>query len=212
MRAVEKLFTGGRFHEVTLDEVAREAGVGKGTLYRYFQDKEDLFFETAHSGFDSLCELLKSKVPDGADFPEQLLEACLQIGSFFQQRRHLLEMMQSEEGRASLATRKLRLRWMEKRKMLVEAISGIIRKGIQEKRVRSDIEPEVQASFLLGLLRTRARDLQEADERMRRYEVVIDIFCNGVSYQKPNETDSPGVASESKGAPEPSLERLKPQA
>jgi AcrR family transcriptional regulator len=45
LRALEKVLKDRRFDEVTVDEVADEAGVGKGTVYRHFQDKENLFFE-----------------------------------------------------------------------------------------------------------------------------------------------------------------------
>ena len=44
MRAAEKLFTSRRYHEISLDAVVQEARVGKGTIYRYFQSKDDLFF------------------------------------------------------------------------------------------------------------------------------------------------------------------------
>ncbi len=62
MLAAERLFLGRPFHEVTTDQVAHEAHVGKGTIYRYFKSKDDLFFETAHRGFDELCELLHREV------------------------------------------------------------------------------------------------------------------------------------------------------
>ena len=65
MQAAESLFTSRRLHEITLDDVAREAQVGKGTIYRYFQDKDDLFFQTATQGFDELCDLLQQRVQIG---------------------------------------------------------------------------------------------------------------------------------------------------
>ena len=37
MLAVEKLATSRRFHEITLEEVAKTAKIGKGTIYHYFQ-------------------------------------------------------------------------------------------------------------------------------------------------------------------------------
>lgn len=45
LQALEKVLRDRRFDEVTVDEVAEAAGVGKGTVYRYFRDKEDLFFQ-----------------------------------------------------------------------------------------------------------------------------------------------------------------------
>ncbi len=45
LSALERLLPGRRFHEITLEEVAREAQVGKGTIYLYFHDKDALFAE-----------------------------------------------------------------------------------------------------------------------------------------------------------------------
>lgn len=45
LTALNNLLPGKRFHEITLDEVARAAQVGKGTIYLYFHDKDALFYE-----------------------------------------------------------------------------------------------------------------------------------------------------------------------
>lgn len=180
MQAAERLFTSRRFHEITMEDVAREAGVGKGTIYRYFQDKDDLFFQTAMGGFDQLCELLRRKVPGNASFAEQLLTACRHIGRFFEHRRQLSRMMQSEEGRMSWGSGDLHRRWVEQRKRLVAAMGEMICKGVAEGEVRADIPPEVLANFLLGMLRTRARDMCDVPQDLRQHEVVVELFWRGV--------------------------------
>jgi TetR/AcrR family fatty acid metabolism transcriptional regulator len=181
MQAAEKLFSSRRFHEITTDDVAREAKVGKGTIYRYFRDKDDLFFETANSGFEELCQLLREKVSRKAAFSRQLLETCVQISEFFVRRRELFEMMQSEDGRMSLEMGRLGRRWQEKRKKLVDALAVILAGGVQEGTVRSDVAPDVLANFLLGMLRTRTRDLQDYPEAAKRFEMIVDVFCKGAA-------------------------------
>jgi AcrR family transcriptional regulator len=180
MRVVEKLATNRRFHEITLDEVAEAAGVGKGTIYRYFADKDELFFQVATSGFEELCELLKRTVPCDTSFTEKLLNACKQITKFFAARRQLLQMMQTEANLAYWRKGKIRQRWLNKRKMLVNALADIFCDGIAEGMVRTDISAEVMATFLLGLLRTRARDLQGVSENMKNCKLLVDMFLNGV--------------------------------
>ncbi len=180
MGAVEKLFTSRRFHEVTLDDVAQAAGVGKGTIYRYFEDKDDLFFQTAISGFDDLCALLRGKKPEDTPFGEELLSACVEISTFFDRRRQLLRMIQVEEGRMHWCEGSIRERWMAHRKKLVAAVGEIIARGMAEGEIRSDISAEVLAGFLLGMLRTRAHDFADAPEGARRYELIVDLFCRGV--------------------------------
>ena len=179
MNAAEKLFTRRRLHEITLDDVAQAARVGKGTIYRHFRNKDDLFFQVATSGFDELCELLQRKVPEDEPFARQLLDACSQISTFFEHRRQLFRMMQTEEARMRWCQGKLRERWTEKRRKLVAAVGSIISRGVAEGEIRTDIPPEVLAGFLLGMLRTRARALADAPEAMRQLEVLVDLFRRG---------------------------------
>jgi len=180
MLVVEKLATNRRFHEITLDEIAEAAGVGKGTIYRYFADKDDLFFQVATSGFEELCELLKRTVPCDSSFTEELLSACKQITLFFADRRQLLQMMQTEANLAYWRKGKIRQRWLDKRKMLVNALADIFCNGIAEGMLRTDISAEVMATYLLGLLRIRARDLQDMPENMKNCKLLVDMFLNGV--------------------------------
>ena len=179
MQAAEKLFTSRRFHEITTDEVARVAGVGKGTMYRYFRDKDDLFFQTTLAGFDELCDLVRRHTAGDAPFAEQLLAACRQVCEFFDGRRELFRMMLAEDFRLSVSKGTLYERWMEHRKKLIAAMADVLRCGVAEGQVRGDVPPDVLANFLMGLLRTRVRDLEEAPAAVRRIELVIDLFRCG---------------------------------
>jgi len=178
MKAAERLFAKGRVHEVTLDDVARAAQVGKGTIYRYFRDKDDLFFQTATSGFDDLCDLLR-EVPDEPDFQRRLLAACRQIVAFFDRRRHLIRMMQAEEGHALRAPGQARERWMQRRRGLVSAVADILAQGEASAEIRGDIPSEVLATYLLGLLRARSNDLPDTPVEQRSLEQALDLFWSG---------------------------------
>jgi len=181
MRVVENLATNRRFHEITLDEVAEAAKVGKGTIYHYFKDKDDLFFQVATSGFEELYGLLKQKVPYNASFSEKLLDVCKLISRFFATRRQLLQMMQSEASLVYWRRGKIRQRWLAKRKMLIDALADMLLDGIEEGAIRSDIHAEVLATFLLGMVRTQARELHTDPENVKSYQLLVDLFLNGVS-------------------------------
>jgi hypothetical protein len=64
-------------------------------------------------------------------------------------------------------------------------VAGILRKGLAEGSLRDDIPPELLAHFLLGMLRTRARDLAHAPKEMQRHELVIDLFLRGAGRPSP---------------------------
>ena len=184
MKVAERLFSGGRFHEVTTDEVAAAANVGKGTIYRYFQDKDDLFFQIVTNGFDDLCELIQQKVPDGAPFNERLVLVCREIRTFFDSRHQLLRMMQSEALRLNQLRGVMHDRWLAKRQKLVAAVAAILARGVTEGEVRTDIPAEVLSAMLLGMLRTQAHDLDHAPAAFRGYEWVVGLFCEGIRAPK----------------------------
>ena len=59
--AAEKLFFEMDYGGVSMDEIARKIGLGKGTLYLYFKNKESLFYAVALRGMHILNEMhLKS--------------------------------------------------------------------------------------------------------------------------------------------------------
>ena len=179
MAAAERLFTNRAVHEITLDEVARAASVGKGTIYLHFENKEDLFFQTLMTGFDDLCGILSRKVPDSAPFDRQLISACDEISGFLAKRRQLFRLMQTEDARMTMCRGGIRERWLEHRKRLIGALAGILAKGVEEGAVRADMPAEVLATFLLGMLRTRARDLKDAPADLQRHELLVDLFMRG---------------------------------
>jgi AcrR family transcriptional regulator len=181
IQAALKLFTSRRFHEVTTDDIAREAKVGKGTLYRYFADKDDIFFETANSGFDELCRLLRTRVHENAPFDRQLLSACENIGAFFEQRHRFIRMMQSAEGPMPSISAKRRERFAAKRSELVSAVALILARGVAGGEIRGDIPAAVLSSFLLAMLVARDRFLSDVPRSEKRYKVVIDVFMSGAS-------------------------------
>jgi AcrR family transcriptional regulator len=179
MQAAEKLFTTRRFHEITLDDVVREARVGKGTIYRYFRDKDDLFFQTATAGFDELCVVVRNGAPLDRSFQEQILGVCRRISEFFQRRRQWFRMMQTEDGRMVLCAGPLHERWHAHRRQLVAAVAEVLGRGVAEGAVRGDIPPDALACYLLGMLRARAHDLADAPQRVGSHETLVDLFCRG---------------------------------
>ena len=181
MEAALQVLRTRQFHEVTLDEVARVADVGKGTLYLYFSDKEDLFFQTAVAGFDDMCERLEAQAADGIPFREGLLGTCRTISGFFRERRPLFRLILAQGERALESGGRLRARWLERRKKMTRTLTAIIAQGVSAGVLRSDVPEEVLAEYLLGMLRTRAWELEDRPEASRTHEAMVELFLNGAT-------------------------------
>jgi TetR/AcrR family fatty acid metabolism transcriptional regulator len=75
--AAMSVFTDHGFESASMSQVAREAGVGKGTIYEYFSSKDDLIAMSIRLWMDSMIEETEralEKIPD----PESRLKAYVQ--------------------------------------------------------------------------------------------------------------------------------------
>jgi AcrR family transcriptional regulator len=77
--AARKLFTQRGFAATKLEDIAQLAGVSKGTLYVYFETKEELFREIAKAQFASRSELGVKLVAALASGSEKAVEDLLPL-------------------------------------------------------------------------------------------------------------------------------------
>jgi TetR/AcrR family fatty acid metabolism transcriptional regulator len=186
MHVVEQIASNRRFHEIRLTDVANEAKIGKGTIYQYFEGKEDLFFQVAVSGFDELCHLLEENVPESGDFNQKLSTVCDQISNFFAARYQLLQIMQNEAAHLHLSGSQLKDQWQQKKKKLVKLISAILEDGVRQQIIRSDIPIDQLVEILLGMLRTAAVDVDGSIKYSQRKKLPIDLFLTGAYHEENN--------------------------
>jgi hypothetical protein len=65
----------------------------------------------------------------------------------------------------------------------VAALGKILADGVREGAVRQDVPPAALASILLGMLRTRARELEAGDEVS--LDMVVGLFLFGAAAHGP---------------------------
>lgn len=61
-------------------EIARRAGIGKGTIYEYFRSKEDMFIEAFHAFMHEMELSINSQLEQEND-PRRMLEAVFKISA-----------------------------------------------------------------------------------------------------------------------------------
>ena len=62
LKAAAELFSRKNYHEVMMEDVAKLVSVAKGTVYNYFNSKEDLYFSIMESRLERLTSLLKERI------------------------------------------------------------------------------------------------------------------------------------------------------
>ena len=179
LRAAERLFASRRFHEVTMDDVSKAARVGKGTIYRYFKDKDDLFARMVSSGFDELCEAVGRISSQDLPFEMQLGRVLTAIRRFFKRRHPLFRMMQSEQARIAVSHSAIQSHWLKRRHDLDRGVADVLRRGVKAGVVRKDVPPERLAACLLGMLRGTAFPPCGREAKELPVAMVVDLFLRG---------------------------------
>ena len=195
LAAAQEVFAEQGFDAARMEEVARRARVGKGTLYNYYQSKEDLLIHAVIASMEEVRARIEAAVNPNLDEPIRSVEDVLrmlivEVLPGLTRRPYSLE----EQAWGVIA------RDPEARQRLVEARRGFYREreralerlieaGARAGQFRSDVDP-AEMSLLLqavfeGLLR-RARLDEPRVDPSRAFAAVLQLLRGGL-YQGPTQ-------------------------
>jgi TetR/AcrR family transcriptional regulator, cholesterol catabolism regulator len=147
VNAAAKIFREKGYKEATLEDIANEVGMLKGSLYYYIEKKDDLLYAVVERPLSEMTENLKVIV-NSADSPSVKLEKALKshILSFEKYQSELfvwisIEWFKSEFGGeiATVGDEYDRLF----RKIIIE--------GIKKEEFRSDLDPKLLTFAIFGV-------------------------------------------------------------
>lgn len=102
LNAAMKLFSKTDFHEVTVDEIAQNVGLSKGTLYLYFKNKEDLFFSIIKEKTNEFFSRLENSISDELPFDQRLHNFIKTYLNFFKENSAYFKIVHSEKCRTTM--------------------------------------------------------------------------------------------------------------
>jgi AcrR family transcriptional regulator len=131
--AAARLFAKHGYADADTQQLADELGVGKGTLYRYFPSKRELFLAAADRVMRQLREHIDAQIKDIADPLDRIAVAIRTFLAFFADNPDFVELLMQE--RAQFKDRK-EPTYFQHRKVNVERWKAIYRELIAEGRIR----------------------------------------------------------------------------
>lgn len=154
LAAAEKVFDASGYAATTVEAVAVEAGLSKGSIYNYFRSKQDLFsqvFAGAVSGEQTDIGRLMS----GPLGPEEKLSQLLNHWSgrmeyYKRIGRLVLEFWaaaarQERQGELAVTFQQMYAGWRQ-------LIGDILIEGIRSGQFRREIDPSIAASLIMAVM------------------------------------------------------------
>ncbi|MCW8129227.1 MAG: TetR/AcrR family transcriptional regulator [Planctomycetota bacterium] len=210
LEAAVRLFTTKDYHEVLMDEVAEQAGVGKGTVYRYFPTKESLFLELVHLAVDRASEVIRAGISNPEPAIKRLRKAVAMTLEYFRLNEPFLAILYHDKVfRCCKERRDIE----NKRAELRGFFARLLAEGIAEGSVRADIEPALCSVVLMGSIRGLLRNFGSTRTSDQLAEQLLSIFIDGAA-ARPSSGERPAMrpTSQISALDAATLARLDPLA
>jgi AcrR family transcriptional regulator len=175
----EELFFRHGFSRVTVDEIVRDLGISKKTIYRFFRNKKEIFLAIVKRKQDDILGRIDTILANNEiEYIVRIEKVFEVLGAFFSGisgtlvedvRRHLPDVWK--------AINEFKL------KMSRERLALIVREGMERSLVRRDIDIELILHLYLYVIEGAPMIWRTSDQRFSIKETfngIINILYGGI--------------------------------
>jgi AcrR family transcriptional regulator len=176
------------FRGSDVQAIADGAGVGKGTVYRYFRSKEDLFWSASFEVIQRLERYLFDEVEQVAGACAKIRAAAIAYTRFFEANPAYREMFIQERAEFRGDGPESHRAYHQD---LIRRFQKIFEEGIASGELRpvdSHKAVHVLGSLLFGIVVLGSHLMNSSAEEMADYS--INIFFRGIRADLPSEPES----------------------
>ncbi len=169
-----ELLSNKPYEAVTVDDIARLVGCGKGTLYQYFQNKDHILSYLVLQGLENLCAEVEKQCVKNPDVQSAVNNYLGLLYYFYLDHNQIFSSWSRRKMDKSISAE-----WInevnEKLRLRVQMVAGILERGIKEKKFIA-----VDSCELANIIETIFQDLtfSSAEDRphSKEPEKVLDLM------------------------------------
>ncbi|RJP23032.1 MAG: MerR family transcriptional regulator [Deltaproteobacteria bacterium] len=169
-----KLFIEKGLGKTSMDDIAAEAHIGKGTLYRYFKDKNELFIECADTIFYEMYRNIWEEIKNEKDMARRLQK---RLSAFFDSYPKWIDMMNLVRYASVGENPRLKNKFRAVLDQIIKPIAHDLEVLKREGRLRSEVNCLEAGYFFMGAAEYSAALLQSGklsiDEILSVFHVLL---------------------------------------
>lgn len=183
LKSAKKVFAKSSYKDASIEEVAHNAGVAKGTVYNYFKDKDELFIEVIASIIEKTDELVENAVKEEGGLWDKIEYLTLESLKYFSEKKQIFMILRRETPFQSIrkqeGTRKIK-KLMESRMKKLEKIFSMHRK---DNLIREDFSDRDAAFLCMNSVEGMVRRMLEGWEKNpeKNSKLLVKFIKNGIS-------------------------------
>ncbi len=132
--AARKVFAKNGFSGTSVEAIAQEAGIAKGTLYLYYNSKQEIYSASLKNGLMALCSELRQQVEAAVTVEDKIRAFVTTKLYFFEQHKDFFKIYHAEFGN-SIASPP-RTGFLELLLEQLEMLKGMLQAGHAQKKIR----------------------------------------------------------------------------
>lgn len=189
IEAAKRLFISKDFNEIRMEDIAFEAALSKGTLYNYFESKEDLHMVVATQALNILNAMYKEINFSSKTSLEQIMAmgnatyrfskdfpgffriiGTFTTGSFF--------LIVSEKESKEITLSQNEMNFVQARNTYNRYVNGKIKNALKKGDIRSDLNPSLLQTTLVILTTGIISELQKHHSYLEFLDIEPDDIVN----------------------------------
>ncbi len=182
LQAAEKVFALKGFFQTTMNEIAREAEFGTGTLYKFFKSKEDLYFTLIDEKTDEIYQLVQAELSREASAIERIRKVLNLELQFMERNRDFFRIYASEGSRYEWSIQNdCGKKVHDKMVRYLHDLAQVFQQGIELKELKP-IHPMDLAHAFEGIVHSFIFEWlihPEPYSLVSKAETILEIFLEG---------------------------------
>jgi len=173
LRCAAEVFSERPYHEVHTDEISGRLRIGKGTLYRYFVSKEELYFASIVDGLQGMQAAIDETLRQNASLERTIEALARTMIGYFWERRDFFVLLYRHEAKLDPSER---AEWQRGREELV----AMIGERLAHEFGNEAVDPRMAVEMLFGMIRSVCLYRDESAELDELARLVTRVFLTGV--------------------------------
>lgn len=185
LKAAERIFALKGYHKAKIQDIAKEAQYGIGTVYLYFKDKNELYFLLLEERMKLFSEIVRDKTREikGA---RGKIEVFIREGlMFFEQNRDFFRIYTFEKNSIQLVVGKKASEMFMQKDHIRDVVEELMDMAQKEGVLRKDCDLSEAADIFISITSSLtlrwSRDVSKGNQRLTdKTRFIFDTFMNGI--------------------------------
>lgn len=145
--AATDVFSKYGFYGAKMEDIAKKAGIGKGTIYGYFESKETLFYEMIKHGIEKYEKGLDIALEEEGPLDDKLYALCIFHGKYLNRYIDISQILITEK---EVLSKELTWDIVEEKIKLFNRVEKVVEESIQREELRQDLDSKLAATIIIG--------------------------------------------------------------